>query len=90
MNQVSRKFRCNRSVSFLVIEAQRLRKSGGRIINPSILKVIQCVNVKIICKMQQKQENYIMRNTIITRKRYKFYNNTHNTNFITMQKTQLL
>ena len=44
---------------------------------------------KIICKMQQKQENY-MRNTIITRKRYKFYNNTQNTNFITMQKIQIL
>ena len=29
----------------------------------------------------------IMRNTIIKRIRYKFYNNTQNTNFITMQKT---
>ena len=43
----------------------------------------------IIRKMQQKQENY-MRNTIITRKRHKFYNNTQNTNFITMQKIQIL
>ena len=44
---------------------------------------------KIICKIKQKQAN-CMRNTIIIRKRYKFYNNTQNTNFITMQKKQIL